>query len=68
MTNDGEKTIIQELQWVRKPLMLQALAVGYKQKHLAAALGVSTATISRMMPKGFAKYVPSGQNTDPTEN
>jgi DNA-binding transcriptional regulator YdaS (Cro superfamily) len=45
------KELLQEVQWVRKILILQALAVGYKQKHLAAALGVSEATVSRMFPK-----------------
>jgi DNA-binding transcriptional regulator LsrR (DeoR family) len=55
------KTLLQEMQWVRKLLMLQALAAGYKQKHLAAALGVSNATISRMMPKGFAKEMAAGR-------
>ncbi|MCK1547177.1 hypothetical protein IVB12_35960 [Bradyrhizobium sp. 179] len=33
--------------------MLQVLATGYKQKHVASALGVSEATVSRMMPKGM---------------
>jgi len=33
--------------------MLQVLAAGYKQKHIAATLGVSPATMSRMMPKGL---------------
>jgi hypothetical protein len=50
---DDFKTLVQEIQWVRKLLTLQALAVGYKQKHIAATLGVSEATMSRMMPKGF---------------
>lgn len=45
------KILIQETQWVRKLLTLLALASGYKQKHIAAALGVSEATMSRMMPK-----------------
>jgi DNA-binding transcriptional regulator LsrR (DeoR family) len=57
MSDDNIKIMLQEMQWVRKLLMLQILAVGYKQKHLAAALGVSDATISRMMPKGFANGV-----------
>jgi DNA-binding NarL/FixJ family response regulator len=55
------KELLQEMQWVRKLLMLQALAAGYKQKHLAAALGVSEATVSRMMPKGFAKEAAGGR-------
>ena len=53
--SDDLKTLLQEMQWVRKLLMLQTLAAGYKQKLLAAALGVSNATMSRMMPKGLAK-------------
>jgi hypothetical protein len=39
MNDDDLKTLLQEMQWVRKLLMLQTLAAGYKQKHLAAALG-----------------------------
>ena len=58
MNDDTAKELLQEVQWIRKLLMLQALAVGYKQKHLAAALGVSEPTMSRMMPKGFVKSAP----------
>jgi DNA-binding NarL/FixJ family response regulator len=50
---DDFKALLQETRWVRKLMTLQALAVGYKQKHIAAALGVSEATMSRMMPKGL---------------
>ncbi len=53
MTDGDLKTLIQETQWVRKLLTLQVLAAGYKQKHIAAALGVSPATMSRMIPKGL---------------
>lgn len=53
MNEDGLKVLVQEMQWVRKLLTLQVLAAGYKQKHIAAALGVSEATMSRMMPKGL---------------
>ncbi len=53
MNDDDLKTLTQEMQWVRKLLMLQVLAAGYKQKHIALALGVSPATMSRMMPKGL---------------
>jgi hypothetical protein len=38
-------------------LILNALAQGCQQKHVAAALGVSDATLSRMFPKGFAKEI-----------
>jgi len=53
--NEEMKLLIAELQSVKMLLMLQALAMGYKQKHLASVLGVSEATLSRMMPKGFTK-------------
>jgi predicted XRE-type DNA-binding protein len=53
MNDEHLKTLVQETQWVRKLLMLQVLAAGYKQKHIATALGVSPATMSRMMPKGL---------------
>lgn len=61
MNDEDVKVLLQEMRWVRKLLMLQALAVGYRQKHLAAALGVSNATMSRMMPKGIAKEVAGGR-------
>jgi len=53
MNDENLKTLVQETHWVRKLLMLQALAAGYKHKHIASALGVSPATMSRMMPKGL---------------
>ena len=46
-----------ELRSIRMLLILQALASGCQQKHIAAALGVSDATLSRMLPKGFAKEI-----------
>jgi hypothetical protein len=52
---DNYKALIAEVHSVKMLLMLQALAMGYKQKHLASVLGVSDATLSRMMPKGFSK-------------
>lgn len=55
------ETLIEETQWVRKLLTLLVLASGYKQKHIAAALGISEATMSRMMPKDL----PSFQNGKP---
>jgi DNA-binding XRE family transcriptional regulator len=45
-------------------MMLQLLALGYKQKHLAAVLDVSEATMSRMLPKGITKVLPGGGNTE----
>jgi len=41
-----------------------SLASGYKQKHIAVVLGVSEATMSRMMPKGL----PGFKNATATES
>jgi DNA-binding NarL/FixJ family response regulator len=60
--NDNDmKSLLQETQWVRKLLVLQLLLSGCKQKQIAAALGVSNATMSRMVPKGFAKELIAGR-------
>ena len=57
MENDELKSLIGEMQSIKNLLILQALAIGCQQKHIAAALGVSDATLSRMFPKGFAKEI-----------
>jgi DNA-binding Xre family transcriptional regulator len=64
MESDDVKMLLQEMQWVRKLLMLQTLAAGFKQTHLAAALGVSDATLSRMMPKGLSKKLTTGRSKE----
>jgi DNA-binding transcriptional regulator YdaS (Cro superfamily) len=51
------EALSKEMHSVKMLLILQALALGCQQKHVAAALGVSDATLSRMFPKGFAKEV-----------
>jgi predicted transcriptional regulator len=55
------KKLLQEIQWVRKLLVLQLMFSGCKQKHIAAALGVSDATLSLMMPEGLAKEIRAGR-------
>ena len=47
--------LLEEMQAIKKLLILQALALGYQQTHLAAAIGVSEATLSRMLPRGLPK-------------
>jgi hypothetical protein len=53
MTDKLLDDLVSELRDIKKLLMLNSLAMGYQQKHLAAALGVSAATLSRMLPKGL---------------
>lgn len=60
MAESSLETLIGETVAVKKLLVLQLLAVGYKQKHLAAVLGVSEATLSRMLPKGLPDIAGSG--------
>lgn len=55
MDNNIAESLAKEMHSVKLLLILQALALGCQQKHVAAALGVSEATISRMFPNGFAK-------------
>lgn len=65
MTDGDAQVLIGEMQAIKKLMMLQLLAVGYKQKHIAAALGVSEATLSRMLPKGLSKEIPKfGKGTN----
>ncbi len=58
MTDHNAKALVEEMQAVKKLLILQLLAMGYKQKQIASALGISDATFSRMLPKGFSKDLP----------
>jgi hypothetical protein len=53
----GEKSgeLLEELRAVKMLLIVQAIASGCQQKHVAAALGVSEATLSRMLPTGLGK-------------
>lgn len=57
MENTSTGSLAGEMRSVKMLLILQALALGCQQKHIAAALGVSDATLSRMFPKGFAKEI-----------
>lgn len=42
-----------ELRDLKMLMILQLLNAGVRQKQIAAALGVSEATISRLLPKGL---------------
>jgi len=57
-------SLIQEMGVIKKLIMLQLLAMGYQQKHLAATLGVSEATLSRMLPKGISREIPKGMSRE----
>lgn len=55
MASGEPSELLNEIKDVKMLLILQALASGCQQKHIAAALGVSDATLSRMLPKGLGK-------------
>jgi predicted transcriptional regulator len=48
------KALIDEIAAVKKLLILQLLGNGFRQKEIAQMLGVSEATMSRMLPKGIS--------------
>ena len=49
-----------EMRALKMLMILQLLRQGVKQGQIAAMLGISDATISRMLPKGIAKSVSKG--------
>lgn len=57
MDKNASDMLADDIRSVKMLLILQALASGCQQKHVAAALSVSDATLSRMLPKGFAKEI-----------
>jgi DNA-binding transcriptional regulator LsrR (DeoR family) len=52
--------LLDEMRAVKMLLILQLLRQGVKQSQIAATLGVSEATMSRMLPKGTSKSVSKG--------
>jgi hypothetical protein len=65
MPEAAREPLLQELQEIKKLLVLQLLALGYKQKHVAATLRMSESTLSRMLPKGLPRQLSgTGQADD----
>lgn len=56
MAKDRDE-VAEELRAVKMLMILQLLRQGVKQSQIAAVLGVSEATMSRMLPTGIAKSV-----------
>jgi DNA-binding transcriptional regulator LsrR (DeoR family) len=54
MTDQDAKALIKEMRDVKMLLILQMLDAGVRQRQIATALGISEATMSRMLPKGLA--------------
>jgi DNA-binding transcriptional regulator LsrR (DeoR family) len=49
-----------DIRAVKMLMILQLLRSGVKQSQIAAMLGISEATMSRMLPKGITKSVTKG--------
>ena len=54
MNEDTAKELLEEMRAVKMLQILQLLGMGMKQKQIALMLGISDATMSRMLPKGLA--------------
>lgn len=54
---DPYTDVATELRSVKMLLILQLLRSGVRQSQIAAMLGISDATMSRMLPKGISKSV-----------
>lgn len=53
MNEQDTGSLLQEMHDVKMLLILQLLNAGAKQKHIALMLGISEATMSRLLPKGI---------------
>lgn len=60
MNEEGTKALISELRSVKMLLVLQLLEMGVKQRQIALMLGISEATMSRLIPKGLVVVGKSG--------
>ncbi|MFL6726641.1 MAG: hypothetical protein ACJ8FS_09025 [Sphingomicrobium sp.] len=57
MTDQDAKALVKEMRDVKMLLILQMLNAGVRQRQIANALGISEATMSRMLPKGLGAKV-----------
>ena len=58
---NGEDALIAEMRNVKLLLVLQLLRSGVKQSEIASTLGISDATMSRMLPKGMGRNLAKKQ-------
>lgn len=52
--------LLSEMRDIKRLLILQLLESGTPQGRIASILGISAATMSRMLPKGLTKSIRSG--------
>jgi predicted transcriptional regulator len=59
MANEGED-LAADIRAIKMLMILQLLRSGVRQSQVAAMLGISDATMSRMLPKGITKSLTKG--------
>ena len=59
MAKEAEE-LAADIRAIKMLMILQLLRSGVRQSQIAAMLGVSEATMSRMLPKGIGKSVSKG--------
>ena len=57
----GDDELLAEMRDVKRLLVLQLMESGTPQGRIASMLGVSPATMSRMLPKGLSKSIKEGE-------
>ncbi len=57
----SDDALLSEIRDVKRLLILQLLESGTSQSRIASMLDISPATMSRMLPKGLAKSIKSGE-------
>ena len=53
MTDTQIDAVLEEMKSIKMLLILQLLGMGMKQRQIALMLGVSDATMRRLLPKGL---------------
>lgn len=68
MANNSDlNTVVQELRDIKMLLVLQLVNADVKQRTIAQFLGVSDATVSRMMPAGASKRKRTAKDSGASE-
>ncbi len=62
--NSGDDPVLRELIAIKQLLIVALLRDGVQQSHIARALGVSDATISRLFPKDLIKTIKTANDAE----
>lgn len=57
----SDDDLVSEMRDIKRLLILQLMEGGAPQGRIASMLGISAATMSRMLPKGLSKSIKSGE-------